>query len=106
MAEPRALPSRQKPENDLSDDERREKLALIPPVEQPDQSNYRVEHIGVDRADVYRFYARGAFFRFDIGFHHDRGDEGRIEVQPATKIRSFFRRFFYLEDDRQIDRKN
>src|ERR1044072_2867732 len=52
MAEPRTLPSFQKPVNNLSNDERRQKLALLGRFEKPDQSDDRVEHVGVDRADV------------------------------------------------------
>jgi hypothetical protein len=36
MAEPRALPSRQQPVHDLSDDEWRKHLAIIRRFEQPD----------------------------------------------------------------------
>ena len=86
------------------DDERRENLAFVRRVEQSDQSDNRVEQIGVDRADVHRFHARVALFWFDAGFHHDRGDEGRIEIEPETEIWPFFRRFFHLEDEGQIDR--
>ena len=80
MAEPCALSSRQKPVNDLPHDERREDLSPTGSVEQPGQSDNRVEQIGVNRADVYRLYARIAFLSLKAGFHHDRGDEGRSEV--------------------------
>src|SRR4051795_4131446 len=56
MAEPRTLPALQKAVNDLSNDERREKLAPVGCVEKPDQSDDRVDHTGVNWANVYRFY--------------------------------------------------
>ncbi len=106
MAEPRALSSRQKPVNDLSRDERRKNLSPVERIKKPDQSDDRVEQIGVDRANVYRLYARVAFFSFDAGLHHDRSHKGRVEIKPETEIRSFFRRFFHLKDDRQLDRED
>src|SRR4029434_5916 len=48
VAEPRALAPRQEPVSDLPDGERHQELAFARRVEQPNQSDDRVEHAGVD----------------------------------------------------------
>ncbi len=80
MTEPCALASDQKPVNNLSYDQRSKNLAPGGGFDEPNQSDDRVEQVGVDRTHGHRPCARITLFEPDAGLCYDGCDESRFQI--------------------------
>jgi hypothetical protein len=74
-------------------------------IGKPDKPDDRVEQVCVYGVDAYRLDAGVAFPGRGSGLHHDRGDEGWVEVKPQAEVRPCIRRLLHLEDYGKVYRE-
>src|SRR2546422_9990156 len=92
MTEPCALASDQKSVNNLSYDQRSKNLAPRWGFDEPNQSDDRVEQIGVDGTHVHRPCARLALFEADAWLPHDWWPATHVRALPETTVKALLQR--------------
>src|SRR5437867_10484354 len=103
MAKTCPFASCQEPVDYLSLDQRREYQLLAWLIGNPDKSDDRIKQIRIDRINAYCLNAGVALPALNTGFHHDRGDDGRVEIQSQAEIGHLLGRPLHTEDNGEVD---